>query len=45
MFTINKKAKNLTMALMAIGLIALIFGFVQILMELGLHFYSIHISI
>jgi hypothetical protein len=29
MFTINKKAKNLSMALMAIGLIALIFGFVS----------------
>ena len=28
MFTINKKAKNLSMALMAIGLIALIFGFI-----------------
>ena len=27
MFTIDKKAKNLSMALMAIGLIALIFGF------------------
>ena len=27
MFTINKKAKNLSIALMAIGLIALIFGF------------------
>jgi hypothetical protein len=29
MFTIDKKAKNLSMALMAIGLIALIFGFVS----------------
>ena len=29
MFTIDKKAKNFTMALMAIGLIALIFGFVS----------------
>ena len=29
MFTINKKAKNLSMALMGIGLIALIFGFVS----------------
>ena len=29
MFTINKKAKNLTMVLMTIGLIALIFGFVS----------------
>ena len=29
MFTIDKKAKNLTMALMAIGLVALIFGFVS----------------
>jgi len=29
MFTINKKAKNLSIALMAIGLIALIFGFVS----------------
>ena len=28
MFTINKKAKNLSMALMAIGLFALIFGFI-----------------
>ena len=27
MFTLNKKAKNLSMAVMAIGLIALIFGF------------------
>ena len=27
MFTINKKAKNLSIALMAIGMIALIFGF------------------
>ena len=29
MFTIDKKAKNLSMALMAIGLVALIFGFVS----------------
>ena len=29
MFTIDKKAKNLSMALMAIGLIALVFGFVS----------------
>ena len=29
MFTIDKKAKNLSMALMAVGLIALIFGFVS----------------
>ena len=29
MFTIDKKAKNLSMTLMAIGLIALIFGFVS----------------
>ena len=29
MFTIDKKAKNFSMALMAIGLIALIFGFVS----------------
>ena len=29
MFTINKKAKNLSIALMAVGLIALIFGFVS----------------
>ena len=29
MFTIDKKAKNLSMALMAIGLIALIFGIVS----------------
>ena len=29
MFTIDKKAKNLSMVLMAVGLIALIFGFVS----------------